>query len=618
MVRVRRTRVFLLVAALLASVGSLAPTRAHPGLTSRVSTVATGEPNGATPAETVTDTTSPEMSLDGRWVAFSSDASNLVAGDTNLVADVFLRDLQTNTITRASVGPKGAQANGASHSPSLSVDGRYLAFVTEATNLVAGDSNGRHDIVLKDLATGALQIISRNGAALGNGNSTHPFVSLFGTFVTFQSESSNLAPGDTNGLSDAFVRDVKRNRTERIAPGTISNEGDVPLDVTTWTESPQISYEGRYVSYVRGATHGSPLTPIARDIFVLDRSTRKTQQVKLPPWGNSAKVMASNPVLSANGRIVAFEAWSAVTYDDTYARRYNPPVEPIDTNDALVRNPVDHQDIYFYDRVVKAVGYVSVNSWNQATAATTSNPSEIDPSRISANADSYDPVISADGSVIAWSSDASNLVAGDTNRTRDVFIRDFRDRFCRPQPPIKKKKQPDVCQPTTSRVSLGGRATQSNGASARPSMSYNGKLVTFSSSATNMVSGDANRASDIFARDRKTETINRRPDLEPITGVRTVTGGDEIRLQLRAVDKDKDPLRYSVILGMPVGAAIDATTGLFTWKTTPINQDRPQERSYDIVFWVDDPRGASDVELAKFVVRDANQSARCHLQLDRC
>lgn len=602
---------------MLASVGSLTPTNAHPGLTKRVSLTSAGaDPNGATPAETVSDTSSPEMSLDGRWVAFSSDASNLVPGDSNLAADVFLRDLETNKLKRVSVNANGAQANDASHSPSLSVDGRYLGFVSAATNLVSGDTNGKADVFLKDLKTGAVQVISRNGARLGDGDSTSPFVSLFGDYVTFESAATNLTTGDTNGISDAFVRDVKRNRIERVVPPGVSTQSGV--EVTTWTESPQISYEGRYVSFVRGATYGSPLTPIAMDVFVLDRSTRKMQQVKLPPWGSSAKVMAANPVLSANGRIVAFEAWSAIDYDDTYARRYNPPVEPLDNNDALVRNPVDHQDIYFYDRVAKAVGYVSVNSWNQATAATTTNTQDLDPEHVSANADSYDPVISADGSVIAFASDATNLVAGDTNRATDIFVRDFRDRFCRPQPPVKGKKQPDVCQPTTSRVSLGGVSSQGNALSARPSMSYNGRSVVFASSATNMASGDGNSMTDVFVRDRRIDTLNRRPDLEPMPGVRTVSGGDEVRLALKAKDPDKDPLRYSVILGMPVGAQIDASTGVFTWKTTPINQDRPQERSYDIVFWVDDPRGASDVELVKFVVRDANQTARCRLGVDRC
>lgn len=608
----------MVVAAIVASGGTLVPSHADPGLTFRVSQTVDGkEPNGPTPAETVSDTSSPEMSLDGRWVAFSSDASNLVPGDTNLAADVFVRDLQTRRITRASLTATGAQGNDASHSPSMSVDGRYLAFVSAATNLVPGDTNGKQDVFLKDLRTGAISIVSRAGARLGNGDSLSPFVSLFGDYVTFESSATNLAAGDGNGLSDAFIRDVKRNRLERIAPPSVPSQ--TAIEVTTWTETPQISYEGRYASFVRGATYGSPLTPIAMDVFILDRVTRKAQQVKLPPWGSSAKVMAANPVLSANGRIVAFEAWSAIDYDDSVVRKWNPPheLERIDNNDALVRNPLDHQDIYFYDRVVKAVGYVSVNSWNQPTAATTTNTEDLDPSRVSANADSYDPVISADGSVIAFASDASNLVAGDTNRATDIFVRDLRERFCRPNPPVKGKKQPDTCQVATSRVSLGGTASQADALSARPTMSYDGRRIAFASAATNLVGGDGNRATDVFARDRRTDTRNGRPDLAPISGVRTVSGGDEVRLQLRAKDPERDPLRYSVIMGMPVGAQIDPTTGVFTWKTTPVNRDRVQERSYDIIFWVDDPRGAGDIELAKFVVRDLNQTARCRVGIDR-
>lgn len=615
MERVRTSRAVLLVATFVA-VGSLSPADAHPGLTSRVSTTVDGkEPNGATPAASVTDTTSPEMSLDGRWIAFSSDASNLVPGDTNLVSDIFLRDLQTERLTRVSTAANGAEANDASHSPSLSVDGRYLAFVSAATNLVPGDANGFPDVFLKDLRTGRLTVVTTEKKARANGASSKPFVSLFGEYVTFESESTTLAPGDTNGLSDAFVLTMKTGAVDRIAPPNVPSQ--TSLEVTTWTASPQISYEGRYVSFVRGATYGSPLTPIALDVFVLDRVTRKLQQVKLPPWGSSAKVMTANPVLSANGRIIAFEAWSAITYDDTVVRKWNPPrqIERIDNNDALVRNPLDHQDIYFYDRVAKAVGYVSVNTWNQPTAATTTNTSDLDPNRLSANADSYDPVISADGSIIAFSSDATNLVSGDTNGATDIFVRDLRERSCAPSP---KRGQPQVCQPTTSRVSLGGPAVQADGLSTRPSMSYEGRRITFASAAANLVTGDANRTTDVFARDRRTDTRNAKPDLSPIKGVRTVSGGDELRLQLRARDPDRDPLRFGVILGMPTGATIDPLTGVFTWKTTPVNQDRAQERSYTIVYWVDDPRGASDVELAKFVVRDVGQTAQCRLGTARC
>jgi N-acetyl-anhydromuramyl-L-alanine amidase AmpD/N-acetylneuraminic acid mutarotase len=148
---------------------------------------------------------SPSISADGHYVAFVSEATNLVAGDANGVADIFVRDLQANTTTLVSKTWNGSSANGASRQPSISGDGRYIAYESDASNLVLNDTNGFSDVFLYDSALGTVQKLSvgPNGEQ-GNGNSHEPRISSYGLRIAFTSEASNLAANDTNGLPDVF------------------------------------------------------------------------------------------------------------------------------------------------------------------------------------------------------------------------------------------------------------------------------------------------------------------------------------------------------------------------------------------------------------------------------
>src|SRR5438132_1692287 len=153
------------------------------------------------------------LSADGRFVAFDSAATDLVAGDTNGVSDVFVHDRQTGTTERVSVASDGTQGNNASSYPALSADGRFVAFDSDATNLVAGDTNGATDVFVHDRQTGATERVSvtSGGGTQGNGNSggffAFPALSADGRFVAFQSDATNLVTGDTNGATDVFVQD---------------------------------------------------------------------------------------------------------------------------------------------------------------------------------------------------------------------------------------------------------------------------------------------------------------------------------------------------------------------------------------------------------------------------
>jgi Tol biopolymer transport system component len=151
---------------------------------------------------------SPSISADGRIVAFASFANNLVPDDTNRLLDVFLRRRDQQTTTRLSVGPDGAQGDGLSFAPVVSADGALVVFSSEATNLVRGDSNGTRDVFVASTASGALSRLSRPGSgskAQGDGPSLGPVVDASGAMVAFASFATNLVPGDTNGQSDVFV-----------------------------------------------------------------------------------------------------------------------------------------------------------------------------------------------------------------------------------------------------------------------------------------------------------------------------------------------------------------------------------------------------------------------------
>jgi Tol biopolymer transport system component len=147
------------------------------------------------------------ISGDGRLVAFESDATNLVPGDSNGTTDVFVRDRKNGTTERVSVGPNGKQANAGSHGGFVSADGRYVVFSSDATNLVPGDTNGHADIFVRDLKLGTTRRVSlAPDEAQADGDSYSPALSPDGRLVTFESDATNLVPGDTNGVTDVFVR----------------------------------------------------------------------------------------------------------------------------------------------------------------------------------------------------------------------------------------------------------------------------------------------------------------------------------------------------------------------------------------------------------------------------
>lgn len=221
-----------------------------------------GQANGGTFATSI--------SADGRFVVLYGGASNLVAGDTNGSPDVFIRDRQNGTTERLSVDSNGGQGNGTSQGGVMSPDARFVAFSSTASTLAPGDTNAKSDVFVHDRQTGTTERVSvdSNGnQALGD--SSHPALTPDGRFVAFQSNAPNLVVGDTNGRWDIFVRDRLLATTQRVSVDSNGGQGSADSGI----QGPSISPDGRYVAFDSRARLVGTDTNDWHDIYVRDRGT---------------------------------------------------------------------------------------------------------------------------------------------------------------------------------------------------------------------------------------------------------------------------------------------------------------------------------------------------------
>lgn len=275
------------------------------GSTERVSVnLAGGNPND--------DSAFPVISADGRFVAFNSSASDLVPGDRDQTREVFLRDRLTGMTSQISVDSAGQEAKGESfvnrNVESISADGRFVAFSSFA-RLVPEDQNEFIDVYVRDRQAGTTTIVSRGvGGADGNGDSFSAPISADGRYVAFGSLASNLVAGDTNGVRDVFVHDRATGATTRVSVDSAGIQGNAVSFVGS------ISADGRYIGFfseasnlVPGDTNGRPGI---RDVFVHDRLAATTTRVNVASDGSQANFGGNEAVLSADGRYVAFNSFS--------------------------------------------------------------------------------------------------------------------------------------------------------------------------------------------------------------------------------------------------------------------------------------------------------------------
>ncbi|WP_420629722.1 hypothetical protein [Candidatus Leptofilum sp.] len=409
------------------------PSRSHaaPGDIVRVSVASDGtEGNDYSDDATI--------SADGRYIAFSSRASNLVSGDTNDRDDIFVRDTQTNTTSRASLSSTSAEADSDSQNPAISGDGRFVTFESSATNLVGSDTNNARDVFLHDRQTGQTTRVSiSSGGSEGDGESRFPAISADGRYIAFRSAATTLVPNDTNNEYDIFVHDTQTGQTTRVSiasDGTEANDYSTDLD---------ISADGRFVTFDSVATNlVSNDTNSRRDVFVHDTQTGQTSRVSVASDSTEGNWNSEYPAISADGRFVTFSSEATTLVAD-------------DENGTT-------EDIFLHDT---------------QTSTTTLISRADDGSK--GNSDSRYPNISDDGRFISYQSSANSLTPEETHDEENVFLYDQHLN-------------------TTKLISVTLLGNGTDYEAILPVVSGNGQFIAFGSSEPNFVSGDNNDELDVF------------------------------------------------------------------------------------------------------------------------
>ena len=325
------------------------------------------------------DSTLPAISGDGRFVTFHSKATNLVASDTNAGGDIFLRDRTNGTTERISVDSSETQSNNNSGISSITSDGRYVAFESIASNLVPGDAGG-WDIFVRDLQLGTTEKASfTDSEGQADGNNWEPSISDDGNMVAFYSSANNLTPADQTIHSDVFLRDRTAGTTTLLSVSSAEVQSDYPSNSTS------ISADGLKVAFISGGTNLVPNDPSGYDAFVRDVAAGTTERVSVSSDETGANSSSANPSISGNGRFVAF---------DTYSTN----LVPNDTTST--------SDVFVRDLLLGTTERVSVTTAGAGSAL----------------GNSFDPSINADGGVVAFQSVAVDLVSDDTNLKSDVFV----------------------------------------------------------------------------------------------------------------------------------------------------------------------------------------------------
>jgi Tol biopolymer transport system component len=349
------------------------------------------------------------ISGNGRYVAFTSPASNLVSGDTNNVcdrdiyytltdncADVFVHDRVTKQTERVSVSSVGEQGNGISAFPSLSEDGRWVAF-TGFAPLEPQDTNGVADVYLKDRVTGTLTRVSltHDGAEANNGSDS-PSLSADGRYVAFVSYATNLLPGDTGEpcrypatpynvfgatCSNIYRKDLQTGELSRVS----APHGVRPNYIS---RSPHISDDGRYIVFESGATNfeQAPQADDLEDIFLYDHQLQRVTRISTALAGGDTNDRSYGPRISGDGRTISFSSFAT-------------NIVAGDTNEL--------SDVFMHDRETGQTVRVSVSE-----------------AGVQADSRSGDSDLSADGRFVVFESGASNLTTNDAPKSMDVFVWD--------------------------------------------------------------------------------------------------------------------------------------------------------------------------------------------------
>lgn len=322
------------------------------------------------------------ISDDGRYVAYASHAENIVSGDSNGSDDVFVWDRQTGIATKVSRAFDGGGIDGGAGSPAISADGRYIAYTSAASNIVDdNDTSHAPNVFVWDRQTGVTRRVSQTldgGAAPGF--SRGPTLSADGRYIVYSSFASNIVSDDTNNEVDVFVWDRDTGTTRKVSQ---SSSGGAANSYSA--DHAAISRDGRFIAYHSNASNiVSGDANNRMDVFVWDRDTESTIKVSRAADGGGINHDASSPTISDDGRFITYESEAS-------------NIDPADVN--------KYEDIFMWDRDTDITRRISSGLKGS-----------------SANGGSITPAISSDGSYVAYSSWATNIVPGGSGRHHDVLL----------------------------------------------------------------------------------------------------------------------------------------------------------------------------------------------------
>lgn len=325
------------------------------------------------------DSEHPAITYDGRYVVFDSLATNLVSGDTNNSRDVFMFDTQTDTASLVSVSQAGVIGSTFSNYPDVSADGRFVVFTSFSANLIPGVSlyGLGQQVFIKDMLTGGLQIVSRNSLTndIGNSSSSIPRISCDGGVVSFDSAATNLVSGDANGQDDVFISSLGWSKNI-LTNVTINKSGS--------SSSNSISCNGNYVAF----RSWNP-SKESYEIFTYNRLTKQTDTIVAATQNNRN---SESPDISDDGRFIAFR--SELNLDPGYSYSYG------------------GSNFFIYDKRDSSIQLINIDESSKASSGAASFQS-----------------ISADGSFVAYQAfgedttytSGRDLVPGDANGKNDVY-----------------------------------------------------------------------------------------------------------------------------------------------------------------------------------------------------
>lgn len=381
----------------------------------------------------------PSLSAEGSTVAFESEATNLDPADSDMIRDIYVKDLVSGDIILASTSDTGVKGNGESRNATLSADGTTVAFESKATNLDPADTDVRWDVYVKDVTGGDIALASTSDIGIkGNDDSAEPSLSADGSTVAFNSYANNLDPADLDFGWDVYVKDLASGDIMVASTSNTGTKGNYPSGAHL-----SLSADAGRVAFFSLASNLHPWdNDTVGDVYVKDLVTGEIVLASTSDDGVKGNAGSGQPTLSADGSTVAFMSMAT-------------NLDPGDTD--------SYYDIYVKD----------VDGWEIQLASTSDED-------VKSNNVNWSPDLSADGTTVAFQSGATNLDPADTSTNWDVYVKDL--------------ASGDILLASTA-----DDGTHGNGISLSASMSANGSTVAFYSTSP-LDEADTDSDDDVYVR----------------------------------------------------------------------------------------------------------------------